>query len=447
MHRILYLTLLLSIFSSQGYGSDSLWNLKRCIKYGQNSNPDVRVRILESYKAQRQLLLSKLSLLPSVNFNSSYGRNFGRSINPTTNQFENRSYEYTGLNAGGSVIIFGGLNKQHNIKKDRLLMEIAKANLAQAEDDIALNIADAYLQVLQAKDQIRLSQNKILLSIQQVNNTGQLLNIGRSNGQDFAQVKSQLSLDSSSLLKAQLNYQLAIIDIKSLLTLDFEEEFIPDDFNIQALKTEVLSVKPQEIYLLAENHIGKLKSSALGKLVAKQNLKIAKAALFPQLSINVSSGTNYSSTYFESLPNGELSRMAWGKQIRNNLAQSYSVGLSIPLFNGMSQRYAIKQAAVDLWSSSLNYDQEKIQLKQKVYKAYYDAQTALQSYYAAVTTERFTKTAFEFATKRYEKGLISALEMLITQNQANEAEINVSNTKYDLAFKILVIDYYLGNDL
>lgn len=437
-------TLLILSISHIASGHDTTWTFSSCIEYAKKNNLTINRTELSKRTAQLQFEQSKLSLLPSISINTNYGRNYGRSINPTTNEFENSSYEFTGLNSSGNLLLFGWFQKQHEIKKKELMRNVVDTELEESENDLFLSIATAYIKILLAQEQIKIGQGKLDLSTRQVAQTDQLLRAGRSNGQDLAQVRGQLSLDSAAFIKALLNKELAIIELKALLNLDFEEQLSLEDSNLQNLSLDVLSLTPAAIYNIAVMRFAKTLGTEINRKIAYENYKITKASLYPRISLSASMGTNYSSTYFEMLPNGEIQSMPWGKQLRNNLSHSFSLGISVPLFNGLSSRYAIRQAQIDIQTANYLDDEAKLQLKKDVYQAFNDGQTSLLTYKTAVSTQYSTRTALEYATKRYEKGLISALELLITQNLDNEATINVSVSKFDLESKIMTINYFLG---
>lgn len=441
-----FLTLVVLTISYAAGGQDTVWTLENCIEYAKKNNLTINRTALNQRTAQMQFELSKLSLFPNISANTNYGRNYGRSINPTTNEFENSSYEFTGLNSSGNVLLFGWFQKQHEIKKRELMRNVVANEQKQLENDIALTIATSYIKILLAQDQIKIGQGKLDLSMRQVAQTEQLLRAGRSNGQDIAQVQGQLSQDSAVYLKALLDKELAIIELKALLNIDFEAILILEKPTLDELNLEVLSLTPLAIYNVAEKRFAKILGTGTNRKIANENYKITKSSLYPKLSLSASIGTNYSSTYFEMLPNGELQHMPWGRQLRNNLSHSFSVGLNIPLFNGLSTRYAIKQAEIDIQTASYLDDEARLQLKKDVYKSFNDVQTSLLAYKTAISTQYSAHIALEYASKRYEKGLISALELLITQNLDNEATINVSVSKFDLESKILTINYYLGKN-
>jgi outer membrane protein len=136
-----------------------------------------------------------------------------------------------------------------------------------------------------------------------------------------------------------------------------------------------------------------------------------------------------------------------GRQLDNNFRQTVSIGMNIPIFNGWQQQYNVRQSKINLQSQELDKYQAQLKLKQDVYKAYSDAKSAIQKYYAAQRAQDAAQRAYDFAEKRYSLGLTNTVEYLTTQNTQFVAESNLLSAKYDLIFKLKVIDYYLGKEL
>lgn len=429
------------------YAQDSLWTLERSIVYAKANNLTIQQKVISERVAKMQWQQSKLAILPSLSLSTSYGRSFGRSVDPTSNSFTNTSYDFTGLNASAGVLLFGWFQKRNTIVKNDLLHQASEAALSQLQNDIALNVATGYLRILLAKEQILICLNQLAESSKQVKQTEALLTAGRSNGLDMAQVKTKHSTDSAAYIKAELSLQQAIIDMKALLNLEFQEPFATKAVNDPDIDLTVLTLDPEVIYSEAALKFGSIKSTALKVQSAKRDLLIVKSALYPQLNFSASSGTNYSSSYNEVTTGGQIRTMPWGKQIQNNFSQSIYLGISIPVFNGLFTRYAIKQAKIEVQNNVLQGKEENLKLKQEIYKACADVLSAYQTYQAAGSTEALALTGQDFAQKRYEKGLINASELLIAQNAAFKASVDKASANYDLIFKRMVIDYFLRKKL
>ncbi len=466
--------LFFTVFSANA--QDSLWTLQRAIHYATEHNIDIRQSILNERLSRLQWQQSQLAQLPNASVSSNYGRSYGRSIDPTTNQFISAGYTFVGLNGNVDVLLFGWFQKRNTISQNQFSLKAAQADLDQIRDDISLNVATGFLRILLAKEQIRISEHQLQVSLKQLGQTEAFVESGRSPELDLAQMQAQVATDSANLFSMLANYDQAVLDIKALMNFEIRDQFVPVAPGVDSIAsfTDIVSLQPEEVYDQARLHFGIIRSSELKIEAARKSLAVRKASLYPQLGLGAQFGSNYASTLSEitgatmvgSKATGEFinvngtnyevlqpdfsfntQTIPFGRQINQNLRQTIALSLSIPLFNGWTARTAIAQAKIDIESKELNRDQARLKLKQEVYKAYYDASAALQKYYAAGRAAEASERAFYFAGKRYELGLMNALELLTTQNNRLKAQSDALSAKYDLIFKLKVIDYYMGKEI
>jgi len=472
---ILAVVTLFQVYQSKGQ-TDHVWTLQRAVQYAQEHNISIRQNELNKRLAELALQQSRLAQIPNLNVTTAYGRSYGRSVDPTTNQFVRGSYDFLSASGSADVLLFGWFQRRYNIERSRYALEAAKADLDQLQDDVSLNVATGYLRALLAKEQIRVSEKQVELSKAQLDQTRQFVRAGRLPELNAAQLESQLASDSATLINSISSYNSSILDIRALLNLDFTVPFeieapkisIEDQLNLAAMN-------PEMIFAEAARHFGAIKGSEYRILAAQKGVQTAKAGLLPTLGLNAQFGTNYATTYTEIVnarPTGpqqtpafiqlgdttrypvyqlgfeyETRRIPLGAQLDNNFRQTISLGVNIPVFNGWQAQYNLRQARINLLTNELNRDQATLKLKQDVYKAYNEALNAIQKYQAARRAVEAARRAYEFADKRYQLGLTNTVEYLTTQNNQFISESNLLSAKYDLIFRLKVIDYYLGKEL
>ncbi len=453
------------------------WTLQQAIEYAQEHNLSIRQNELNVRLAKLQLLQTQLSQLPSINSNVGYGTSFGRSIDPTSNQFINSSYNFVSFSGSANVLLFGWFQTRNNIKANELSLRAAQADKEQLQNDVSLNVATGYMRLILAKEQVRISRKQVSLSAAQLEQTKKFVQTGRLPELSAKQMEAQLGNDSATLIGAIANYDNAIIDMKALLNLDFTTPFdiVEPDVTIEK-QFSLQDLNPEYIYETARQNFYSIKSSEWNKQAAHKRVQAAKGALYPQLALSGQYGTNYSSSYKElttytitgAQPTGsyavdthsnkilpvyqpvfhyETQPISLNQQLRNNARQTISLGLNIPLFNGWQATSLLKQAKINWLASDYNQQAAMLKLKQDVYKAYNDAHNAIQKYYAAQRAAVAAQEAFIFAQKRHELGLTNTVEYLTTQNTQFVSESNLQSAKYDLIFKLKVIDYYLGKTI
>ena len=434
-----------------GQGGD-VWSLERCVRFAVDHNISIKQDSLNARLARYTLQQSQLSQLPNFSANGSYGRSYGRSINPTTNQFVDASYNFLSASGNGSLLLFGWMQVRNTIAKNKYALDASMADLDQLKDDVSLNVANSFLNALLQEEQINISKNQVALSAAQLDQTRKFAESGRLPELNVAQLESQLATDSSNLINAIANYNSAILDLKTLLNIDFNVPFtlqIPDvEVGEQMMVSHTL---PEEIYHKAHDHFGAIKGAELRVRAGQKGLAAAKGNLYPQLSLGYQPGTNFASNYQEVTYTitGQpvFSNIPFGTQFNNNFRQSVYLNVNVPIFNAWLSQYAVREAKINLATQELSEYNAELTLKQNVYKAHNNAMNSIQKYYAAKRADDAAARALEFAKKRYDLGLTSTVDLLVTQNSEFAAAANLVSAKYDLIFKLKVIDYYLGKEL
>jgi outer membrane protein len=473
MQRLLFaFTVLLLSLSADAQSGDA-WSLERCVQYALGHNISIKQNELNARLAELTLKQSQLSQIPSLNGNAGYGRSFGRSVNPVTNQFEDANYDFLSLGANTNVLLFGWFQTRNQIKSNKYSLEASKAELDQLKDDVSLNVANGFLRAVLAREQININRKQVELSQAQLRQTEAFVQAGRLPEFNQAQLQSQVAQDSANLISSIASYNSALLDMRALLNLDFT---IPFDVVAPEVKVNeqlaVSNMSPADIYAEAKKHFGSIKGAENRLFAADKAMQAARGNLYPNLSLSGQIGSNYASTYQNvtyissttqipvldtanrpiyyisqqtSIP--QFSDVPVNTQIGNNLRQTISLNLNIPIFNSWQAQFNLKQARINYLRQQYNVDQAEITLKQNVYIAYNEALNSVHKYSAAQRANEAAQRALEFAQKRYELGLINTVEYLVTQNTANTSASNFASAKYDLIFKLKVIDYYLGKEL
>ncbi len=280
---ILTCTLLCSNAIAQpGANLDNQWSLQRCVQYAIDHNISIKQDSLTARLAGYTLKQSRLSQLPALSASGSYGESFGRSINPTTNQFVDASYSSVSATGVGNLLIFGWMQVRNSIAKNKFSLEASFADLDQLKDDVSINVANSFLAVLLAQEQIDVSRNQVSLSQAQLEQTRAFANAGRLPELNVAQLESQLATDSSNLINAIANYNASVLDLKTLLNLDFSVPMAVQVPDVKVADEMMVSVtQPEEIFKKAAAHFGSIKASELRvKCLLRKGLAAAKGNLY-----------------------------------------------------------------------------------------------------------------------------------------------------------------------
>jgi outer membrane protein len=461
------------------------WDLRHCIEHALEFNISIKQADIQARIAALQAKQAKNNLYPSLNANSGSGLRFGRSIDPTTNVFSTQQFLYQNfsINAGYQVYNAGRLKNTAAVAE--LNAKAALADVAKASSDISFNVATFYLQVVAAKEQLKISQIQISQTQNQYDITRKRVDAGVLPELNLAEVDAQLATDSSNYYTAKGTYEQSLLNLRGLLNLEVDVMFGVETPAVEKIPIESLAdLQPEAVYQTALQYQPLQKANDFRIKAATKNLDVVKSQQYPTLSMganlassfsnsfkkatginflgyNPITGTepivNYSGTnYYVQNPIyratqstrkfGELWE-GWGEQMGDNFGQNIGFTLSVPIFNGFSAKTNYKVAQLDLKSAQLRKDQSDITLRQDIYTAYTNAVTALQKFNAGKKSVESAQKAYEFAMKRYEVGLLSSLDLITNQNNLLRARLTQLTNQYDYVFKMKLLEFYRGMGL
>ena len=135
------------------------------------NNLSIKISDVQAKIAQVNLKQNKLSQYPNANFTGNYGVNSGSNQDPTTFNRITETYFSAGLQLQTSADIFNFYSKRNTIAANNWELLAAKANVDKIKNDIALALANAYLQILLSKEQENIASVQVQQTTSQLTNT------------------------------------------------------------------------------------------------------------------------------------------------------------------------------------------------------------------------------------------------------------------------------------
>ena len=453
---------------------EEAWTYQRCYEYALAHNLTLQQSVLNKRLAELTLKTDRMSMLPTLQGSASGGYIFGRSINITTNQFDNKATFNASLGLSAGADLFNWFSKRNTVASSKYEVYAQNYLLEKARNDMGVNVANAFLQIILAQEQVKISRSQVDLSKAQLENTKKLVLAGSVPESNQADLEAQLARDSSTLVTAENASILRTLQMKALLNLGFEVPFTPGiPENVAALPVINLTENtPEMIFSSALNIQPQYRSDEMRVKSADKSLAAAKGAMYPRLRANAGADTRLAGgmryeqfgpdnwvTYvssigfpksnpldtvftFDRVNNRATRKYTVGRQLSDNFGQNIGVSLSFPIFNGWQLRGNVERAKIELENRKLSLDINRLQLRQDVYTAHADAVGAYQKYQAAITTENASQKAFDFATKRFNVGLMNTVEYVTTQTNLFKAQIERVSALYDYIFKVKLLEFY-----
>jgi outer membrane protein len=423
-----------------------LWSLQECIRHAIDNNIQIKQQVLQTESQKNTLDLSKLKLLPTLNGQASHNYSFNRSLNQTTYQYVNQNALNDQLYLGGSLNLFSGLQNYNAIKKNNYELQASQQDLQNIKDNIALNVALAYLQILLNKELVSAADEQLKITLQQIEKSKKLVDAGSSARGNLLLIQSQAAQEEVTLINYQNQLVISYLTLTQLLELQTPTGFEVVAPQISIDTNTVITGNIDEIFAVAQGTRPEVKSSEMKLSASEYDLKIAKGGRSPQLTMNHSFMTMYSNINKKII---SLSPLTFGPysfadQLNDNKNFGIGFSLNIPILNGWQVNKNISNSKIAIQNSQYVLEGTKKQLYKNIQQAYTDAVAALKKYSASMKAVISTEESFRYSEQKFNVGLVTPVDYNAAKTQLLQAQSDLAQAKYEYIFKTKVLDFYKG---
>ena len=227
------------------------WSLQKCVQYALDSNISIKQNEIQAQIAAVTYKQSKLSQIPTANFTNSDGYRFGKSQDPSTGILENQNFFQVGLDLQSSVTIFNWYSKKNTILANEWSLLAARAATDKLRNDIALTVANSYLQVLLAREQEKIADVQVKQSISQLEIVNKQVKAGALPQINAVELEAQLASDSANLITATGNVTQAKYVLESYMNVDPAQPFEIEEPPADKIPLEpIADLQPENVYAL-----------------------------------------------------------------------------------------------------------------------------------------------------------------------------------------------------
>lgn len=440
---------LLLAFGLSGKAQSKQWTLEECVRYALDNNITIKLSELDVKSAVIDKKGALGSYLPSVNGSASHSWNIGRNVNPITNIASTETTQYTQLGVSAGVDIYKGLQNQNIYRRTKLSIIASQYQLVKMQEDIALNVANAFLEILFNKENLKVKKEQLAIDEKRFTRSEEMVNAGTIPRGDLFDLKATVATDKQAIIVAENSLLISKLSLAQLLQLkEFTDFDVIDDTNAKD-ENGILLQNPVDIYNKAKEIRTDLKIAQTNLEIAEKNVVIARGAYQPTLKGFYSFGTSasYSDILTGQDVNGNpvyVSPDPAIQQFSDNKGHTFGFQLNVPIFNGFSTRNNVERNKVSLEKSKINLEQKSLDLQRNVYTAFTDAKGALNTYESSTVTLEARQQAYNYAKEKYDVGLMNSFDFTQAQTLLTNAQSDVIRTKYDYIFKIKILEFYFG---
>lgn len=449
------------------------WTMKECVSTALTNNLNVKRSQYNVETAEVNLFQAKMAFMPTLNGAGSYSKNFGRALNPVSNQFINRNTNNINVQATSSLTVFNGLRIQNSLRQNQRDYDAALQDLHKAQNDVIINVATVYINCIFNQELYDNAKYQLASSQVQLERITKQVAAGALPKSDQLNQEAQVATNEVNLVNQENALNLALLQLKQAMQLPSST---PMRVQAPAISVEdlVLEQTPEAIYEIALGVMPEIKSALLKVESAEMALKANRGSFFPRVSLNASAQSNYSSASDGpiSAPTGGTTPRLIGytqsnelvytdvpttavvadhynerDQLKDNLFKSVSLSINIPIFNNWQTRGNVQRAAISKQVADINAEQARNTLRQTIESAYNDALAASKTYTSSLKQVSAREEAYRITQQRFELGAVNYVEYQISENNLFQSKSDLARAKYNFLFRKKILDLYQGKTL
>ncbi len=459
------------LFITNAFSQSKKWTLEECVEYAFKNNISIKNSELDAKNTAIDKNVAIGSFLPTINANAQHSWNIGLNQNITTGILENQTQQNSGLGLNVGMTIYDGLQNQNRLRRSNLAIVAAQFQITKMKDDVALNIANAFLQILFNKENLKIQLEQLANTEKQFARSSELVNAGAIPRGDLFDLKATLASNKQNIVLAENALFISKLSLAQLLLLPDFKDFDVKTTISETKESAVMLENPENIFKKAKAERIELKIAKSNLEISQKDIAIAKGAYQPRLSAFYGFNTraSYNDRVVGITPDlvnpfspigfveGSTTRVLQPNlvpvlgnaapifdQFSDFKGNSFGLQLAIPILNGLSVKNNVQRSKIILERSKIALQQSEIDLERNVYNAYANAKGAEKAFESAKIALEARQNAADYAKERLAVGMMNAFDYNQSQSLLVNAESEVIRTKYDYIFKIKIVELYFG---
>lgn len=417
------------------------WNLDDCISYAIEHNLKLKDFKYIEQSGRETYRQSIRNLLPNVSGESSYTVNFGRSTDPFTNDVVTTDFFQNPFSLQSSVDVFQGFQKVNSIKVSKFLYKATQQETLMQRYLLAFRVMQAFNNIQFFEGLVIVSKEQMVVSQKNYSLVEKKIELGLMAGADLYEAESLLLSDKLNFIQSE--NQLAEAKLKLFQEMNLDESLKIEIFSEKLKNSELIDssdFRSNSVYSEATQFLPIIKAQEFRVKAAKKQVAVARGRMYPSLVLFAGIGTGYFETTVDMFNN----TVPFREQFRDNTSQFLGLSLSIPISNGWSARSRVKQSKIERSRAENDLEVLKQELFQEIERLVQDYNSLLVEFQQSTKNTEAQRLTFTIAQKRYEKGLINAIELFTAKNLfANSQNVNLQ-VRLRLEVNKRTLNFYKG---
>ena len=392
-----FVGLLCLLGSGTEAGAQKTWTLEECIAYAHDNNLQVKRQKLESRTSVNNFNRARAQTLPTANGFASYRFNKGRAPDFDTYTYVNRAFQDGNVGIESRLDIFNGLYNYNTIRQNRFNMLASLEDIESLKNEITVQIASAYLQVLLNGELLKIAEDQLEITQQQVERNRRLVEAGNLSRGGLYEIEAQEAREKALATRARNTLSISYLDLMQYM--DLESTRI-EDFQINkpelSLEDANIPGSLDSTYAEAVGELPVIRSARYNLQSLEKGLSAAQGLRAPNVSLRFLYYTLYSEISSNPLDPDVIYK--WQDQLKDKGYQQLTLSLNIPIANGLTVQNRISNAKVNVLD----------------------------------------------AREKFNVGLVSPVDYNVAKNDLTKAQSDLLSAKYQYIFYTKILDFWAG---
>lgn len=437
--------LLIFILFAFGYAAKTQgkWSLDDCIAYAIKNNLDIESQSITTEKNREYLNQSKRGRLPSISAGTDYGINFGKSVDPNTNDVTYSSFASNSYSANAGIAVFEGFIRNNRVAYNRFKYLAGIENEKDLKVNIGFKVMDAFHNTLYYQGLLEIAKEQKELSELNLEKVKKQAEVGLSAKTDLLEIEARLADEELLVIRTGNNLKASLLELKRAMNYPVSNDLQLQDINDSEIIRYPVFENTDSVFALAMKFLPSVKAKMQQLNAVEKALAVSKGSLYPSVYF----GGGYYTGFYETRMDENGNTISFRDQFKNNASQSVGVQLSIPVFNRWSLRSEIKQSKLDVEKEKVDLENFKNQLYYEIESYCQDLSAVSAEYLQAKKQTESNQLAFNVAEKKKEQGMFNIIDFYASKNLLSNAQGELLRTKLLYLLKRKTLDFYMGKTI
>lgn len=367
------------------------------------------------------------SFLPTLSANGGGSLRSSSTFNDVTGRIESGSSDSYSAGLSGSWTVFEGTRRFREYEAAKADVRAAEARYADQRNQVTLQTQTVFFNALRQEDLLEVARQRMLQAEENMAIVRSRTNVGEATVSDSVRARLDAVNAEQAVLQAETALRAARFSLGRQVGVG--EPVVPR--RLGDLGPRELSLSESEIMQLAEEAAPSVIAATESSVAAGAEVSAAKTAYIPSL--------RFSSGY------------SWSNQQRSfaggNTSWSMSLSMSYPIFNGFQRETTIDRAQYVQRVTRLQEDDTRLAAREEADAALQNLLTAERAILIAEDAAFVAAEDLRVVRERYGVGAATVLDVLVSQNAATQADVDVVTTRYDYVLARAELEAILGREM